>query len=139
MSDEIPATAPAHWLFDLDGCLVDSFAGTHLRPWAREVLEALRDADHRVAIWSAGGADYAERVARRVGIDALIEAYWTKERSASGRWQLPPTAPGRPVVCVDDQPDAIPPGVERIAVFPYLGRNDHDRAFVKILDALRPA
>lgn len=126
-----------HWLFDLDGCLVDSFAGDQLRPYASELLQALRAADRRVEIWSAGGAEYAERVARRVGIHDIVQGYWTKERGLDGKWELPPPTRGRVVVCVDDQPEGVPAGVRQIAVFPYLGRNDHDSALAPVLDSLR--
>jgi beta-phosphoglucomutase-like phosphatase (HAD superfamily) len=123
-----------HWLFDLDGCLVDSFDGTSLRPLARELLEALLAEGHGVDIWSAGGSEYAERVAARVGISGLIGSFWTKERGPTGKWTLPQELAGLRVVCVDDQPDGIPPGVERIAVFPYLGPNPHDQVLRKLLD-----
>jgi hypothetical protein len=122
-----------HWLFDLDGCLVDSFDGTSLRPLARELIEALLQHGHSVDIWSAGGAEYAERVARRVGISDLIGTFWTKDRGPSGKWTLPPELSGQ-IVCVDDQPDGVPPGVEKIAVFPYLGPNPHDQVLHKLLD-----
>jgi hypothetical protein len=122
------------WLFDLDGCLVDSFDGTNLRPLARELLEALLRQGHGVDIWSAGGAEYAERVATRVAIDHLIGSFWTKERGPSGKWSLPQELAGLRVVCVDDQPDGVPQGVEKIAVFPYLGPNPHDQVFRKLLD-----
>jgi hypothetical protein len=129
-------TFPERWLFDLDGCLVDSFGGTHLRPYARELVEAVGVVTGRVEIWSAGGADYAERVADRTGIGDLIDAYWDKERGVDGKWTLPFDPTGFTVVCVDDQPDGIPHGAERIAVFPYLGRNVHDAALRSILDRL---
>src|SRR5581483_7077971 len=37
----IPVAA-AVWVFDVDGCIVDSLTGTSLRPGARELLEHLR-------------------------------------------------------------------------------------------------
>ena len=123
-----------HWLFDLDGCLVDSFDGTSLRPLARELLESLRAAGFGVDIWSAGGADYATRVATRVGIVELIGTFWTKERGPGGKWGLPPELIGKIIVCVDDQPDGVPYGVEKISVFPYLGPNPHDQVLRKVLD-----
>jgi phosphoglycolate phosphatase-like HAD superfamily hydrolase len=123
-----------HWLFDLDGCLVDSFDGTSLRPLARELIETLLQQGHSVDIWSAGGAEYAERVARRVGISHLIGTFWTKDRGSSGKWTLPQDLTGRQIVCVDDQPDGVPLGVEKIAVFPYLGPNPHDQVLRKLLD-----
>jgi hypothetical protein len=123
-----------HWLFDLDGCLVDSFDGTSLRPLARELLEALLRQGHGVDIWSAGGSEYAERVAARVDIGNLIGCFWTKDRGSTGKWTLPQELAGLRVVCVDDQPDGVPPGVEKIAVFPYLGPNPHDQVLRKLLD-----
>ncbi len=124
--DPLSSTGPEHWLFDLDGCLVDSFDGSHLRPHARDLLTRLRSNGSRVEIWSAGGDEYAERVAKRVGIHELIDAFWTKERGPNKRWTLPFERASAHVVCIDDQPDGVPDGVEKIAVFPYLGRNDHD-------------
>jgi hypothetical protein len=123
-----------YWLFDLDGCLVDSFDGTSLRPLALELIERLLQQGHSVDIWSAGGAEYAERVARRVGISHLIGTFWTKDRGSSGKWTLPDDLAGSKIVCVDDQPDGVPLGVEKIAVFPYLGPNPHDQVLRKLLD-----
>jgi hypothetical protein len=132
---QTPSVEPTeHWLFDLDGCLVDSFDGTSLRPLARELLVALRGRGFGVDIWSAGGAEYAQRVASRVGILALIGSFWTKDRGPSGKWTLPTELAELSVVCVDDQPDGVPIGVEKIPVFPYLGPNPHDQVLRKILD-----
>jgi NLI interacting factor-like phosphatase len=126
-----------HWLFDLDGCLVDSFDGTSLRPLARELLEALRARGHGVDIWSAGGHEYAERVATRVGIRDLIGNFWTKDRGVTGKWTLPLALNDFRVVCVDDQPDGVPTEVEKISVFPYLGPNPHDQVLRKLLDRVQ--
>lgn len=127
-----------HWLFDLDGCLVDSFDGTSLRPLAQELLEALVNQGFGVDIWSAGGAEYAERVALRVGICGLIGRFFTKDRGPLGKWVLPSELSGFRVVCVDDQPDGVPPDVEKISVFPYLGPNAHDQVLRKLLDRVLP-
>ena len=41
-----PATTETDgWVFDVDGCLVDSLTGTSLRPGARELLARLRAAE----------------------------------------------------------------------------------------------
>lgn len=124
------------WCFDLDGCLVDSMAATHLRPHAAELLAALERRGAEVHLWSAGGADYARRVAGRVGIDGYFHGFHEKVRRDDGRWALPRFPPGVDVVCVDDQPDGVPAEVETIAVFPYLGVHPHDRALARILSRL---
>lgn len=124
------------WLFDLDGCLVDSMGGTILRPHARELLEALTDRGTSVHVWSAGGDDYASRVAARVGIADLVSGFHTKVREASGRWALPLPAHDVELVCVDDQPEGVPADVTTIAVFPFIGARPHDRALGRVLDAL---
>ena len=129
---------PEVWCFDLDGCLVDSMAGTHLRPFARELLTELIARDVDVRIWSAGGAEYSERVAARVGIGDLISSYHFKERGADGKWGLPPLPSGAGVVCVDDQPEGVPDHVRTIRVFPYLGPRPHDQALAKVLAQLDP-
>ena len=124
------------WCFDLDGCLVDSLAATHLRPHADVLLAGLVERGAEVRIWSAGGADYAERVAHRVGIADWITSYHDKDRGPSGFWDPPPVPDGHALVCIDDQPDGEPPHVETIAVFPYLGRSPHDSALRRITDEL---
>lgn len=121
------------WLFDLDGCLVDSMGASILRPHARVLLEQLRQLGVAVHIWSAGGADYARRVAARVGIADLIVEYHTKDRGDDGRWLLPEPAAGADVVCVDDQPDGVPLQVRTISVFPFIGARPHDRTLAGVL------
>ena len=43
------------WVFDVDGCLVDSLTGTSLRPGAATLLAGLRARGRTVIVWSAGG------------------------------------------------------------------------------------
>ena len=130
-----PPPARPHWRFDLDGCLVDSFAATDLRPHAAELLLALRARGLRVTIWSAGGEEYARRVAARVGIAALVDGYDEKVRGPDGRWTLTGVA-AADLVCVDDQPEGLPRGVTVVAVFPYLGPDPHDRVLEQVLRTL---
>ncbi len=117
--------------------MVDSFDGKSLRPLARELLVALRQKGCGIDIWSAGGAEYAERVAQRVGIRDLVGTFWTKDRGANGKWTLPLELAEITVVCVDDQPDGVPSNVESIGVFPYLGANPYDQVLRKLLDRAR--
>ena len=122
------------WVFDLDGCLIDSLRGTSLRPGARELLTALRDRDRRVVVWSAGGAAYARERARDLGFDDLVDAFYDKaERDGSGRWDPAAFAPALDgIVFVDDQPNDLPLEADVIPVFPFLSANRHDGALAAI-------
>ncbi len=124
------------WLFDLDGCLVDSFAATDVRPLAVEALSQARRSGATVVIWSAGGVDYARRVAERLGLAELVDGFYPKDRGSAGRWVLHEDFRGAAVTCVDDQPDGLPELVDAIAVFPYLGVDRHDRALEAVLRRL---
>lgn len=121
------------WLFDVDGCLVDAMSGTSLRPGSRPLLEHLRDDGIAIHVWSAGGAEYAERVLGRVGIADLAIGYHDKVRADGGRWLLPGGFDPRTLVCVDDQPDGVPDGPTVVPVFPYIGSRPHDPAFGRLL------
>jgi phosphoglycolate phosphatase-like HAD superfamily hydrolase len=117
------------WVFDLDGCIVDSHTGTSLRPGALELLEQLRSVGARVVLWSAGGADYARRRADEHGVTSLFDAFHEKDgRDGAGRYLTAHfLADHRRVVFVDDRPEDMPEDAEVIAVSPYLGQNPHDR------------
>jgi len=131
-------TAEAHWVFDLDGTLVDGLAASRLRPGAAELLRRLAADGMRLSLWSAGGAAYALRVATRLGVDALFSAVGEKVAGDDGRWVLPvgwQVAGG--VVCVDDEPGRLPLDVGALPVRPWLG-GAHDNVLVH-LDVSRPA
>ena len=117
------------WVFDVDGCLVDSLSGTSLRPGARELLEHLRRSQCTVVWWSAAGGSYAEARARRFGIAHLVDAYDTKAaRDASGRYVTDRVVGrARSAVFVDDRPEDLPASVTVLAVSPYLSENPSDR------------
>src|SRR5258708_23963657 len=98
----------ACWVFDIDGCLVDSLSGTSLRPAAREILEHLAGRT-RVYLWSAGGDDYARDRAGQFGVDHLVSGYFSKEaRDADGSYLTThlPVCRGA-TVFVDDRPDDL--------------------------------
>jgi phosphoserine phosphatase len=121
-----------HWVFDLDGTLVDGLSATSLRPGAAELLERLVGSGARVSLWSAGGADYARRVTERAGIAGWFGAVADKEVGADGRWELPAGWDAHAaVVCVDDDPERLPLGVRAVAVRPFLGAT-HDDALSAI-------
>jgi long-chain acyl-CoA synthetase len=129
---------PDVWAFDVDGCLVDLLGGTSLRPFARELLTALRAQGIRVVLWSGGGAAWALAKARQFGVAPLIDGCYGKpSRDQDGRWTTSHMAPWhQPSVCVDDSPAELPPEVRAIAVRPYLAPNPGDHALLDILAGL---
>src|ERR1700684_2611016 len=75
-----PLTTPADcWVFDVDGCLVDSLTGTSLRPGARNLLEHLAQNGRPIILWSAGGGAYARARAEESGVGHLISGYFAKD------------------------------------------------------------
>ncbi len=127
------------WVFDVDGCLVDSISGTSLRPLADSLIGDLRARDVTVVLWSAGGAEYARRKARHVGIEGHVSAFYDKAtRDGEGRWSIDHFRPEhRRAVFVDDQPDEVPSAATVIGVSPYIGDNPHDRGLAAALDVAR--
>jgi long-chain acyl-CoA synthetase len=116
------------WVFDVDGCLVDSLTGTSLRPGAVELVTHLRRRGCSVLLWSAGGAEYARQRAAEHGVASLFDGFHGKEvRDQTGRY-----IPGFVVdlgttVFVDDRPEDMPLGANVVAVAPYLVDDRHDR------------
>ena len=124
------------WVFDLDGCIVDSLTGSSLRPGTIELLERLRRAGVTTVLWSAGGADYAKHRADTHGLTSLFDAFHDKDgRDAAGRYRTDHFLDDHTrVVFVDDRPEDMPEGAEVIAVSPYLGLNPHDRGLAAARD-----
>jgi long-chain acyl-CoA synthetase len=121
------------WVFDVDGCLVDSLTGTSLRPGAREILEHLAGRT-RVFLWSAGGDDYARDRAGQFGVDHLVSGYFSKEgRDADGCYLTThlPVCHGA-AVFVDDRPEDMAAHVDVLAVSPYLAEDRHDRGLEQV-------
>lgn len=133
-SDAPSASDVACWVFDVDGCLVDSLTGTSLRPGAREVLAALVARRKRVLLWSAGGDEYAAHRAAQFGVESLVNGFSAKEgRDESGFYRTSHLALGPgPVVFVDDHPEDLPPELTVIAVSPYLVDDPHDRGLDEV-------
>ena len=117
------------WVFDVDGCMVDSLTGASLRPGAWQLLTDLGGRHHTLVWWSAGGADYARRRAEQLGIDHLIDGFYGKDlRDDDGRYSTAHfLAPGQPAIFVDDRPEDLPLGSRVIEVSPDLAEDPHDR------------
>jgi hypothetical protein len=127
-------TTPRSWIFDVDGCVVDSLLGSSLRPGARELLEQLRAAGHEVIWWSAGGEDHARGRAQRFGVDQLVSRFAEKDRrDADGRYEIHALSIDlEDAVFIDDRPEDLPVAAEVLAVAPYLIENPRDRGLATI-------
>jgi long-chain acyl-CoA synthetase len=121
---------PECWVFDVDGCVVDSLTGSSLRPGVRAILEHLAAEGRRVILWSAGGDAYARSRAEELGVDHLVDGFFAKEgRDVDGRYltaQLP--LHDHHAVFVDDRPEDLARDldVDVLAVSPYLSHDPHD-------------
>jgi phosphoglycolate phosphatase-like HAD superfamily hydrolase len=121
------------WVFDVDGCLVDSLVGRSLRPGAAELLSHLRSAGVRVHLWSAGGADYARERMEPHGVDVHFSGFHDKDRRDSdGRYVPSFLADPLDAVYVDDRPEDMPLGAEVIAVSPYISESKWDRGLATV-------
>jgi long-chain acyl-CoA synthetase len=123
------------WIFDVDGCLIDSLTGSSLRPGARDLLTNLRARGCVVLVWSAGGADYACQRSTEQSMDHLIDGFHTKDgRDLDGRYRTDAfLGPLDDVVFVDDRPEDMPVAARVLAVSPYLVDDPHDRGFDRVL------
>jgi long-chain acyl-CoA synthetase len=121
------------WVFDLDGCLIDSLTGTSLRPGAMELLEHLGRCN-RVVLWSAGGADYARDRAEQFDVDLHVSAYFSKDgRDDNGNYCTGHlTLDAGRAVFVDDRPEDLAIDLDVLAVSPYLAPDPHDRGLVSV-------
>jgi hypothetical protein len=124
------------WVFDVDGCLVDSTTGTSLRPLTAELLAAVRERGISVVLWSAGGDRYAWRRVTQFGLGGQVAGCYGKDRrGADDRWVIDHIrADHRPVLFVDDRPEELPAGVDVVGVRPYLGASPHDRGLAPLLE-----
>jgi hypothetical protein len=124
------AHAGAVWAFDVDGTLIGSVRSDVVRPGAVDVLEELVRRGVTCVLWSAGGAEYARRVAIAHGFDHTIDAYYPKHaRDRAKRYTLDHFAPAhRPHVFVDDAPCDVPTDAIVVSVTQFLGGNAADMA-----------
>ena len=124
----------AVWVFDVDGTLIGSVRSKTLRPGAMELLDTLREANTTLVLWSAGGAEYAERMLAQFQADHYFAAFYAKEhRGPDGRYLIDHLRPEhRPGTLVDDYPDDVPVTCRVMGVPQFLGGNPSDAG-------LRPA
>ena len=130
---------PETWVFDVDGCLIDSLTGKSLRPGAADLLEQLHASGRTIVLWSAGGAEYAEARATNHDIAKYVHSFHDKdERDLDGRY-IPRFLSDSSAVFVDDRPEDMPLDADVIAVSPYIGPNPHDRGLGRAVagDAVR--
>ena len=90
---------PLNISIDVDGTILDENEG--LVPHTRESIQRLKDAGHYVQLWSGGGAEYAEKIARKFSFAHLIDSYAKKADVAID--DLPETAHPATVIHVDQQ------------------------------------
>jgi phosphoglycolate phosphatase-like HAD superfamily hydrolase len=135
----VPAPHPGVvWAFDVDGTLIGSIRSGVLRPGADDLLSALASAGERCVLWSAGGAEYAQRMAAMHGIEPHFLAFYAKEaRGSDGKYRVDHfEAAHRPHVFVDDSPTDLPDEFHTIAVPQFIGGNLADTGLVELLRAL---
>lgn len=127
------------WVFDVDGCFIDSLSGTSLRPRTADLFGFIRNSGSRLLVWSAGGDTYAWRRLEQHGIDHLVHSCFSKEeRDDAGCYivdhVLDDDLHDRPTVFVDDRPEDLQQVLDVIAVSPYLADNPHDQGLKKVAE-----
>jgi hypothetical protein len=125
----------AVWLFDVDGTLIGSVRSDRLRPGAIELLKQLRANGTACVVWSAGGAEYAQRMLARFDALQYFCCFYSKEeRGKDRRYLIDHILPEhRPGTFVDDYPQDVPELGRVIAVPQFLGGNDRDKGLAEAL------
>lgn len=127
---------PGHvWAFDVDGTLIGSIRSEILRPGAPELLVRLGALGVTCVLWSAGGGDYARRMAAAHRIDTRFAAFHAKGgRDAEARYTTDHFGEHhRPDVFVDDSPSDLPAHCTVLAVPQFMGGNPADGALWTVL------
>jgi phosphoserine phosphatase len=129
----------AVWAFDVDGTLIGSVRSDVTRPGAGALLDELCRRSVTCVLWSAGGEEYARRMARSHGLDQAIAAYYAKrDRDALSRYVVDHFADHhRPDVFVDDAPRDVPGDATVVPVPQFIGGNAADRVLWGLLAELR--
>ena len=128
----------AVWAFDVDGTLIGSIRSDVLRPGTTDLLDALGRAGQRCVLWSAGGADYAQRMAARHGIEHQFLAFYAKDtRDTDGKYVIDHfDSAHRPHVFVDDSTIDLHDDHRTIAVPQFIGGNRSDTGLIDLLRSL---
>lgn len=90
---------PLNISIDVDGTILDENEG--LVPQARESIQRLKGSGHCLQLWSGGGAEYAEKIARKFNLTHLFDSYAKKIDVAID--DLPETAHPLAVIHVDQE------------------------------------
>jgi hypothetical protein len=90
---------PLNISIDVDGTLLD--VNEKPVPQARESIQKLKDAGHCLQLWSGGGAEYAEKIARKFNLAHLFDSYAKKIDVAID--DIPETAHPSVVLHVDQE------------------------------------
>jgi long-chain acyl-CoA synthetase len=124
---------PRWWVFDVDGCLIDSLRGTSLRPGARALLEHLNAGPAHVLLWSAGGEVYARERARQFALADLVHGFFAKDGRDDHGCYLTGHLPLRAAqaVFIDDRPEDLSSRLDVLAVPPYLSDDPYDRGLAE--------
>lgn len=127
--------ADSVWLFDVDGTLIGSVRSDRLRPGAERLIRTLCARGKTLVVWSAGGADYAERMMARFGLDGFVSAFYSKQaRGHDGRYTIDHFLPEHwPGTIVDDAAHEAPIAPRVLDVSQFLGSNQHDKGLDEAL------
>jgi hypothetical protein len=130
---------PSTWVFDVDGCVIDSLSGSSVRPLAAELFTFLREHGVAIVLWSAGGEEYALARAREVGVEALVDSCHAKQgRDRDGRRTIDHLGVvAETTTFVDDRDDEIPEALRSVIVSPYLAPDPHDRGLERAFELAR--
>ena len=131
----------AVWVFDVDGTLIGSVRSNTLRPGVLELLDTLTIANTTLVLWSAGGAEYAQRMLAKFQADHYFSAFYAKEqRGDDGRYLIDHLQPEhRPGTLVDDYPEEVPVTDRVIHVPQFLGGNPNDNGLLVALEIANSA
>lgn len=127
------------WVFDVDGTLIGSIRSDRLRPGVEELLSLLEASGTTLVVWSAGGAEYAERMLEQFGLARRFSAFYHKEtRDSGGRYLVDHMRPEhRPGTLVDDYPHEVTERGRIIGVRQFLGGNPNDAGLHEAIEIAR--
>jgi hypothetical protein len=127
------------WVFDVDGTLIGSIRSDRLRPGVEELLGILEANGTTLVVWSAGGAEYAERMLEQFGLARRFSAFYHKEtRGTDGRYRVDHMRPEhRPGTLVDDYPHEVAECARIIGVRQFLGGNSSDAGLHEAIEIAR--